>query len=304
MEKAKEQMEKEEWNIIRTFEHPGQVNAVSFNRNATILATGSNGKIYLFNIDDNKELLSFDNKEGAGALSLYQNLIAIGSGDGIARVSDVNKPKKIDCFQNKNVIKAIQFNNDGNLLLVAGSNTARLFDRRAHTLSVSIPHEDKLVSACFKNDDQVITASFDTVRLFDIRKIEDKTIGIEKESVNRTNRYIMAVLTNADKGIVTLETPFITVVNENNWIPTKREPGDTLQIFNDITKKTIDTGIGATIDPSGYQLGAPVDRFFEREALLFSIALHPERALLAFGINDTTNNELRGKAVIFARKNQ
>src|SRR5438445_549447 len=166
-------MEKKEWNIIRTFDHPGQVNAVSFNRSANILATSS-GKIYLFNIAENKELLSFDNKEGANALSLHQNLIAIGSGDGIARVRDVNKPEKIDCFQNKNAISGIQFNNDGNLLVVAGSNTARLFDLRTHTRIVSIPHEDELVSACFKNDDQIITASPDTVHLFDIRKIDDK----------------------------------------------------------------------------------------------------------------------------------
>ncbi len=295
-------MEKKEWNIVRTFEQPNQVGVVSFSRNADILATASGSKLYLFNINKNKEVLSFDIKEGASAISIHNDLIATASGE-TARVRSIDNPENIiHCFQNKDGIRAIKFHDNGNLLAAAADHTARVFDLHTNKRIISIQHQDQPRSICFKGDNQIITASFNKVRVFDTRKIEKKIA-----SVKRTNRFIKCVLTNADNGIITVETPFFTTwepgngtepdYGSGNGTSDLEIPNQTVQLYDEGAKKTIDTGLNVVINP----YAGAIDYYYNKNTLLFSIDLHPEKELLAFGISD---DQLKGKVLVFAPKNQ
>ncbi len=262
-------MEKNEWEIIRTFEQVGQVRAVDLLDNGNILATTSGDfKSHLFKFDTHKESQSFDNhNQITRAISMHHNLVATGSDDTMARVTNVAKPNNIKfsefvpnetcSFENKDIVSAVKFNRYGNKLAVAADHTVRLFDLVEDKRLFSIHHQDQPISVCFNtHDTTIITASLNKVRLFDMRTKEK----VKRFCFKRDNRYISSV-----------------VINDNNEIVTVETPGDTIQIYNEYSKKITDTKIPVTIDQFN-----GVDRFYKKKPLS-SICLHPGGTMLALG---------------------
>jgi WD40 repeat protein len=268
--------QKQRWEIIRTFDQPGNVRAIDLFKNCNILATSSGDyKSHLLRVDTHKEYESFDNHHQisrAICVNPYYNLLAVGSDDGIVRIINTRDKNETHSFNNKNAISAIKLNHADSQLAVAANHTVRLFDLATTKRLCSIQHQDQPFSVCFsKHDNAVITASLNKVRIFDIRTKE------KIESYYRKNRYIASVTTNSDDDIVTVETP-----------------GNTIKIyhFTYITQpKEIDTNIPVTVDAGGFTL----DRSYNGTPL-YSICLQPGSGMLGLG--------LYNKAVIFAQNNQ
>jgi WD40 repeat protein len=258
----------QEWEIIETFEQPGAVQAIDLLKNRNMLATASGDfKSRTFRFDTHKESQSFDNhNQITRAISIHHNMVATGSDDTMARVINLAKPQGVPfaefvpnetcSFENKDIVSAVKFNRYANKLAVAANHTVRLFDLVENKRLFSIHHQDQPISICFdKNDTAIITASLNKVRVFDIRTKGKLT------SFRRDNRYIASV-----------------VINDNNEILTVETPGDTIQIYNKITKKITNTHIPVTIDAGAGIL----DRYYNGEPL-YSICLHPGGKMLALG---------------------
>lgn len=255
----------EKWEITKTFKQPKyNVHAIAFNQNAKTLAMASDDiKSHLFNIELETEIQSFNNYKNTQTIDIHNTLVATGSNVINAVTKKVNHS-----FNNTDVIVATKFNHTGQQLAVTTKNTLSIYDLLTNTLIRTIQQQDPPVSLCFdQENNQIIAASLNKVCIFDLRG--KQTV----KAFYRTNRYIASVSTNAANEIVTVETP-----------------GDTIQIYNDLSKEIIDTNIAVTV-----KQGNNLNRFYNGETL-FSTCFHPEKKLLALA--------LFGKALMLSPNNQ
>jgi len=143
----------------------GGIVSAAFNTDAKLLATGIDNEIWLWQVADNRQLLSCTGHLSwvhSVAFSPEGNILASGSNDQTVRLWDVNTGQCIKTLQgHTSCINSVAFSPEGNIL-ASGSNdqTVRLWDvNTGQFLKALSGHNNHLLSVIFSPDGQTLISS-------------------------------------------------------------------------------------------------------------------------------------------------
>lgn len=154
----------------------GDVLAIAFSPDGTLLAMGIDRQILLWRMADRRQIATLEGHTAwvrCIAFSPDGKLLASGSLDHTARLWDVQTGQCLKTLRgHTSDIQSVAFNPDGTLL-ASGSNdhTARLWDvQTQQCVKTLVGHQDRILSVIFSPDRQTLISSSDdhTVRVWDM----------------------------------------------------------------------------------------------------------------------------------------
>lgn len=155
----------------------GGIVSAAFNSEGKLFATGIDNEIWLWQVADSRQLLSYKGHTSwvhSVAFSPNGKTLASGSNDQTVRLWDVNTGQCLKTFRgHTGCVQAIAFSPDGQIL-ASGSNdqTVRLWDiKTGQCLQVLTGHTNHLLSVIFSPDGETLISSGEdqTVRLWRIK---------------------------------------------------------------------------------------------------------------------------------------
>ncbi|MGB7440066.1 MAG: NB-ARC domain-containing protein [Coleofasciculaceae cyanobacterium] len=155
----------------------GGILSAAFSTDGKLLATGIDNEIWLWQVADNRQLLSCTGHVSwvhSVAFSPEERILASGSNDQTIRLWDVNTGQCLKTLRgHTGCIYSIAFSPDGRIL-ASGSNdqTVRLWDiSTGQCLNVLSGHSNHLLSVIFSPDGQTLISSSEdqTVRLWQVQ---------------------------------------------------------------------------------------------------------------------------------------
>lgn len=150
---------------LATLNSQGQVWSVNFSPDEQHLVTTGEDKILLWNLSTQQSLSLVDRSAGTSAFSPDGKYIAASDGNGVARIWDISGKMLKQFDSREEWVKSISFSRDGKHLMMAGGDTARLWDNLLN--EPTILNEFKLLvggvggASLSPDDNYIATSAFD-----------------------------------------------------------------------------------------------------------------------------------------------
>ncbi|MCP2728856.1 NB-ARC domain-containing protein [Limnofasciculus baicalensis] len=180
----------------------GGILSAAFNSDGKLLATGIDNEIWLWQVANSRQLLSYKGHLSwvhSVAFSPEGQILASGSNDETVRLWDVNTGQCLKTLRgHTGCVQSVAFSPDGQIL-ASGSNdqTVRLWDvKTGQCLKVLTGHTNHLLSVIFTPDGQTLISSGEdqTVRLWQV--VMGECLRIIETHIN----WVLSVALSPDGG--------------------------------------------------------------------------------------------------------